>query len=180
MEVRMLTPERIEELARQKGVRKIAVENFLMSLDLALPMSVQLANLALDARLYGWNSATIEAIRQGIAEAYQGRRQALELACQKEGGRMAAKARFRLGQLVATPGALKAIAEAGQEPLEFLARHQAGDWGEVSAEDQAENEYSLAHGLRLLSAYRTAKGVKLWVITEADRSVTTILLPEEY
>jgi hypothetical protein len=64
--------------------------------------------------------------------------------------------------------------------MAFVSRHQAGDWGEVLPEDQAENEYSLQHGFRLLSAYRTANGVKLWVITKADRSATTILLPSEY
>jgi len=91
-----------------------------------------------------------------------------------------AKLKFPLGQVVATPGALKAIKVAGQEPAEFLKRHQAGDWGEVCEEDCQENELSLKQGLRLLSVYYTAKGVKLWVITEADRSATTILLPEEY
>lgn len=88
--------------------------------------------------------------------------------------------RFNLGRVCGTPGALKAISEAGQDPFEFLSRHQLGDWGELCEEDRRENEYSLKHGLRLLSAYRTANGVKIWVITEADRSLTTILLPEEY
>lgn len=87
--------------------------------------------------------------------------------------------RFNLGRVCGTPGALKAISEAGQDPFEFLSRHQSGDWGELCEEDRRENEYSLKHGLRLLSAYRTANGVKIWVITEADRSSTTILLPEE-
>jgi hypothetical protein len=88
--------------------------------------------------------------------------------------------KFNLGQTVATPGALRALEEAGQNPIEFLARHQRGDWGDLCQEDRRENEFSLKHGFRLLSAYLTAKGVKLWVITEADRSATTILLPEEY
>ncbi|MEM4381636.1 MAG: hypothetical protein QXX19_05345 [Candidatus Caldarchaeum sp.] len=88
--------------------------------------------------------------------------------------------KFSLGRIVATPGALRALDEAGQNLAEFLARHQRGDWGEVCPEDKEENELSLRHGLRLLSVYRTCKGVKLWVITEADRSATTILLPEEY
>ena len=69
---------------------------------------------------------------------------------------------------------------AGQTPADFLARHQQGDWGEVCDEDKQENEYSVTKRLRILSAYRTSKGVKLWVITEADRSATTILLPDEY
>lgn len=88
--------------------------------------------------------------------------------------------RFPPGQIVATPGALAALAEAEQTPLEFLRRHLAGEWGEVCAEDAAENELALQAGLRLLSAYRTSQGVKLWIITEADRSVTTLLLPDEY
>jgi len=88
---------------------------------------------------------------------------------------------FSLGQLVATPGALAALAKAGQTPLEFLARHVRGDWGALTEEDRKENQLSLERGFRLLSSYRTNTGdTKLWVITEADRSATTILLPEEY
>jgi hypothetical protein len=87
---------------------------------------------------------------------------------------------FSLGQLVATPGALQAFQEASQGPTGFLARHQSGDWGDVCAEDKKENVLSVQHGFRILSSYRTTLGVKLWVITEADRSLTTILLPEEY
>jgi len=64
--------------------------------------------------------------------------------------------------------------------MEFLQRHAAGDWGEVDAHDKTKNEYSLQHGFRLLSAYRLADGTKIWIITEADRSATTLLLPEEY
>jgi hypothetical protein len=90
------------------------------------------------------------------------------------------QALFPLGQVVATPGALAALLEAGQSPLEFLVRHVTGDWGELPSEDVKENEYSLQHGLRLFSAYKTAKDEKLWVITEWDRSVTTLLLPSEY
>lgn len=89
-------------------------------------------------------------------------------------------ARFPLGQIVGTPGAIDALARANQDPHDFLARHMAGDWGEVGKEDQAENEYSLQHGFRILSSYSTAGGEKLWVITEADRSATTLLLPDEY
>jgi hypothetical protein len=88
--------------------------------------------------------------------------------------------KFQLGSLVATPGALQALEQAGQSPMEFLQRHAAGDWGEVDAHDKAENEYSLQQGFRLLSAYRLADGTKIWIITEADRSATTLLLPEEY
>lgn len=88
--------------------------------------------------------------------------------------------RFPLGQLLATPAALDAIHSAGHSPLEFLQRHRSGDWGRVPPEDQRQNEAALEHGERLLSAYETDSGVRLWVITEADRSATTILLPEEY
>ena len=87
---------------------------------------------------------------------------------------------FSLGQLVATPGALAALEKAGQGPLDFLSRHVHGDWGDLCEEDRRENQYSLDRGFRLLSSYRTLADTKLYVITEADRSVTTILLPEEY
>jgi hypothetical protein len=88
---------------------------------------------------------------------------------------------FSLGQVVATPGALDALGKAGQTPLEFLARHVRGDWGEVDEHDRSENQLSLNRGFRLLSSYRISSGdTKVWVITEADRSVTTVLLPEEY
>lgn len=89
-------------------------------------------------------------------------------------------AKFPLGQIVATPGALQALNESSQGALEFLIRHASGDWGDICKDDAAENELSLQEGFRILSAYRTTKGVKLWVITEADRSVTTLLLPDEY
>lgn len=89
-------------------------------------------------------------------------------------------AKFPLGQVVATPGALNALAEAGQTPLEFIARHVSGDWGELDEEDRAENERSLNDDCRLLSAYTLRDGTRLWIITEADRSSTTLLLPEEY
>jgi hypothetical protein len=91
-----------------------------------------------------------------------------------------AKARFALGQLVATPGALAALTESGQSPQLFIARHVSGDWGECCVEDQLANDQALLHGERLLSVYRTAMDVKLWIITEADRSSTCVLLPEEY
>ena len=87
---------------------------------------------------------------------------------------------FELGQIVATPGALAALKKAGQQPGEFLTRHVHREWGELDDEDRRENEYSLEHGFRLLSAYRTNAGDRLWIITESDRSATTILLPEEY
>ena len=75
---------------------------------------------------------------------------------------------------------MDAIASSGDDPLDFLFRHLDGDWGELSPEDIRENELSLQYGWRLLSAYTLSTGVRVWVITEADRSVTTFLLPEEY
>jgi len=81
---------------------------------------------------------------------------------------------FPLGQIVATPERAK------QPPTCFLDRHAIGDWGELEQPDVAENEYSMLHGLRLLSSYQTDAGEKLWIITEADRSATTLLLPAEY
>ena len=94
--------------------------------------------------------------------------------------RITNKPLFDLGRLVATAGALAALAKTGQNAVEFLALHVAGVWGELPVEDKAENHLSLQQGFRLLSSYRTSAGDKLWVITEADRSATTLLLPEEY
>lgn len=93
--------------------------------------------------------------------------------------------RFSLGQLLATPGALAALQRTQQTPAEFLVRHARGDWGDVCDEDKRLNDQSLEDGSRLLSAYLTSDGEKLWVITEAaddagHRLATTILLPEEY
>jgi hypothetical protein len=92
------------------------------------------------------------------------------------------KPRFRPGRLVATPRAKKALEEVGDPTMGMglLQRHLDGDWGEVSEEDREANNSALRNGGRLLSAYRIGNGVKLWVITEADRSVTTVLLPDEY
>lgn len=88
--------------------------------------------------------------------------------------------KFSLGRVVATPGALRTLEQAIQNPFDFLERHQAGDWGELCEEDKRENEFSVRNGFRILSAYRTRNEVKIWIITEADRSVTTLLLPHEY
>jgi hypothetical protein len=85
-----------------------------------------------------------------------------------------------LGRLLSTPGAIEAMAKVGQEPLELLNRHRTGDWGEVDAEDWAANDQAVVHGERILSAYTLKDGVRLWIITEADRAATTILLPDEY
>ena len=87
---------------------------------------------------------------------------------------------FPAGQIVATPGALALLEHANRSPLEFLSRHLRGDWGDLCQENKMENELSLKYGLRLLSSYPVTETEKLWVITEADRSVTTLLLPEEY
>lgn len=87
---------------------------------------------------------------------------------------------FDLGHVVATPGCLRAFESTGQVPAHFLERHNAGDWGELDADDIAENMLSLAEGFRLLSAYRLADQTRIWIITEADRSSTCLLLPEEY
>lgn len=87
-------------------------------------------------------------------------------------------ARFRLGRLVSTPNALNQLTH--DDILAAIWRHQAGDWGCVDEEDRRANDRALIEGTRLLSAYESAKGVKFWLITEADRSVTTILMPEDY
>jgi hypothetical protein len=84
-----------------------------------------------------------------------------------------------LGRVVATPGALKLLTEAWANPFEYLARHATGDWGDICAFDSRQNEIALREGYRVLSSYEVPAG-RVWIITEADRSVTTILLPEEY
>ena len=88
--------------------------------------------------------------------------------------------RFALGRVVATPGALSALQKAEQEPREFLDRHVNGDWGEVPEADKQENEVAVEQGFRILSAYTTSAGDQIWILTEADRSATTIMLPTEY
>jgi hypothetical protein len=88
--------------------------------------------------------------------------------------------RFPLGQVVATPGALQALAEAGENPMPFIVRHVTGDWGDLDEHDRQENEFSVLHGFRILSAYTLSTGARIWIITEADRSATTLLLPSEY
>jgi hypothetical protein len=87
---------------------------------------------------------------------------------------------FDLGQLVATPGALAALEKSGQNAMAFLSRHVSGDWGDLPKEDREENQLSLAKGFRLLSSYSTSAGDRIWIITEADRSHSTVLLPDEY
>ncbi|HKR59778.1 MAG TPA: hypothetical protein VJS64_08575 [Pyrinomonadaceae bacterium] len=89
-------------------------------------------------------------------------------------------ARFPIGQTYITPGAEEALMIAGQTGIEFLRRHMCADWSELSDNDAQENELSLREGFRVLSAYRTSAGQRLWIITEADRTSTTILLASEY
>jgi len=88
------------------------------------------------------------------------------------------KARFPLGQTVVTNGVAERVPVA--EVQAALRRHQCGDWGQLCSEDCSENEQALKNGFRLLSAYLSQEGVKFWIITESDRSVTTVLLPDEY
>ena len=89
-------------------------------------------------------------------------------------------AKFEPGVMVATAGALQTILRVGKAPDEYITRHVAGDWGDLTDADKEENERALEQGTRLLSAYHLPDGTKIWIITEADRSSTTVLLPEEY
>ncbi len=86
--------------------------------------------------------------------------------------------RVPLGQVVITQGALHDL--PAEEVQESLLRHAEGDWGDLCEEDRAQNDEALEHEARLMSRYRTKNGIPFWIITEWDRSVTTILLPEEY
>ena len=87
-------------------------------------------------------------------------------------------AKFRLGKIVSTPNALSQLTQ--DDILLAIQRHQAGDWGDVDEDDRTKNELSLEQGFRLFSVYHAANGVKFWLITEADRSHTTVLLPADY
>lgn len=88
---------------------------------------------------------------------------------------------FPLGRIVATPGALSLLAATATNPAELLDRHVVGDWGEVPPEDARENERSLKYGFRIVSSYSVGvPGERVWIITEADRSSTCLLLPTEY
>jgi len=86
---------------------------------------------------------------------------------------------FPLGRVVVTPGALKLLQESGEDPLYYLVRHRSGDWGDLDNYDHKENELALKHGWRLVSSYPIGEKT-VWIITEADRPYTTILLPQEY
>ncbi len=90
------------------------------------------------------------------------------------------KVLFPLGNVYLTIGAREALEESNQSASEFLAKHSIGNWGNVCKEDAEENDFSVREGFRILSVYKTEKGEKIWVITEACRSSTTVLLPSEY
>jgi len=83
-----------------------------------------------------------------------------------------------LGQIVATPAALGAVSQP--DIVAALRRHAVGDWGEIDAHDRAANDDALKSGERILSVYQSATGTTFWVLTEADRSATTVLLPDDY
>jgi hypothetical protein len=85
---------------------------------------------------------------------------------------------FRLGRIVTTDKARLRLPY--EEILKAIGRHQAGDWGDVEKDDRLRNETALTEGLRLWSIYHTPTGVKFWIITEADRSSSTVLLPSDY
>jgi hypothetical protein len=85
-----------------------------------------------------------------------------------------------LGRVVATPGALKLLTEARAHPFDYLTRHATGDWRDLCAFDRRQNEMALRNGYRVLSSYWVGGEERIWIITEADRSITTIFLPEEY
>ncbi len=88
--------------------------------------------------------------------------------------------KFDLGKILHTPGAAEALERSGQEPAFFLGKHVQGDWGDLQPEDQADNERALVEGRRLVSLFMTLQAEALLIITEADRSITTVLTPYEY
>lgn len=85
---------------------------------------------------------------------------------------------FRLGKIVATPNALSKLSQ--DDVLRGIQRHQSTDWGDVDAHDREANDRALTDGTRLFSVYHSASGLKFWIITEADRSSTCVLMPEDY
>lgn len=93
---------------------------------------------------------------------------------------MSHTALFPLGRVQASGGAIAVLAESEEDAITYLVKHVTGDWSEMDEEDLQENRYSVDKRLRIFSAYQLKSGVRIWIITEADRSVTTILLPEEY
>ena len=87
---------------------------------------------------------------------------------------------FALGQTVMTPGVADLAARGILNPVDLLARHAGGDWGDIAIEDRGLNEQALLVGARVFSVYKVAPAVTVWIITEADRAATTLLLPDEY
>ena len=92
---------------------------------------------------------------------------------------------FPLGQIVATPAAIRAMEQSGDNARSLLSRHAQKDWGDICAEDWNLNDKAVIDGSRILSAYTLSSGEKVWVITEAaddhgHRAATTLLLPSEY
>jgi hypothetical protein len=134
-----------------------------------------------DEELTYFNRSDLELLsaQEGVPIAYDSAFTACRLSevIARERG---AGSKFPLGQVVATPGAVAALETNQQSPTIFVRRHLKGDWGDLDADDIQENEFSLVNGLRLLSVYSLLDGAWIWIITEADRSVTTILLPSEY
>ena len=98
----------------------------------------------------------------------------------------ASKPNFRLGRILITPGALSALSKSNQDPNIFLRRHQSGDWGDLCGEDKQSNDEAVANEgqpekqQRVMSSYKTSKGEVIWIISEHNRSSSTLLLPEEY
>ncbi len=87
---------------------------------------------------------------------------------------------FPLGRLMATPAALRALSASGRTADQFITRHVRGDWSEMTAEDAAANTVAVFEGTRILSSYVIETEQSVWVITEAERSLTTVLLPSDY
>lgn len=87
---------------------------------------------------------------------------------------------FALGQVVATPDALDAMTQLNIAPLDLIHRHVTGDWGDLGVDDQQQNLLAIRSGLRIFSSYKLSASMKIWIITEADRSSTTLLLADEY
>lgn len=87
---------------------------------------------------------------------------------------------FSLGSIFITPAARVQLARHGIEPMKLLRRHVTGDWGDVSSEDAAANTKAIDSSCRILSSYRISEQVRIWVITEACRETTTLLLPDDY
>ena len=87
---------------------------------------------------------------------------------------------FELGQIVTTPAVLEAFRKTGESPMKFIDRHVTGDWDHMNKNDRHANELSLQSGARIFTAFDLQDQTRIWVITEADRSATTLLLPEDY